>query len=94
MWHRQHGQNLLTPSHDLTRRDLLRRDRRSCLDRTHVPVATPYGEIRIKVGSLKGEEFNAAPEFEDCRAAAARHNVPVKQVLQSATAAYLASKAK
>jgi len=71
-----------------------RRDRRSCLDRTHVPVQTPYGEIRIKVGSLKGEEFNAAPEFEDCRAAAAQHNVPVKQVLQSATAAYLASKAK
>ena len=69
-----------------------RRDRRSCLDRTHVPVSTPYGEIRIKVGSLNGEEFNAAPEFEDCRAAAAKHNIPVKQVLQSATAAYLQSK--
>ncbi|MEO6982570.1 MAG: nickel pincer cofactor biosynthesis protein LarC [Edaphobacter sp.] len=72
----------------------IRRDRRSCLDRTHTTVPTPYGGIRVKVGSLNGEEFNAAPEFEDCRAAAAQHNVPVKQVIQSATAAYLTSKAK
>ena len=70
----------------------IRRDRRSCLDRTHLPVATPYGDIRIKIGSLAGEVLNAAPEFEDCRAAAAKHNVPVKQVLQAATAAYLNSK--
>ncbi len=63
-------------------------ERRSCLDRTYVTVSTPYGEIRIKVGSRSGEIFNAAPEFEDCRTAAAAHNVPVKQVQQSAIAAY------
>ena len=63
-------------------------ERRSCLDRTHATVTTPYGDIRIKVGSRNGETFNAAPEFEDCRAAAARHNVPVKQVQQAAIAAY------
>jgi hypothetical protein len=51
-------------------------------------VRTPYGEIHIKVGSRSGEIFNAAPEFEDCRTAAAAHNVPVKQVQQSAIAAY------
>jgi uncharacterized protein (TIGR00299 family) protein len=67
-----------------------RQERRSCLDRTHVAVQTPYGAIRMKVGSLKGEELNAAPEFEDCRAAAVRHGVPVKIVLQEATAAYFA----
>lgn len=63
-------------------------ERRSCLDRSHVAVSTPYGQIRIKVGSRSGETFNAAPEFEDCRAAAEAHNVPVKQVQQMAIAAY------
>jgi pyridinium-3,5-bisthiocarboxylic acid mononucleotide nickel chelatase len=69
-------------------------ERRSCLDRTHTTVTTPYGEIRIKIGSRNGEIFNAAPEFEDCRTAAAQHNVPVKQVLQTATSAYLQTQQK
>jgi uncharacterized protein (TIGR00299 family) protein len=71
----------------------IRHDRRSTLDRTHTPVQTPYGEIRIKIGSRAGEELNAAPEFEDCRAAASKHEVPVKQVMQSAITAYHNSKA-
>jgi len=70
----------------------LRHDRRSVLARSSVPVATPYGEVRIKRGAANGEERNAAPEFEDCKAAAARHNVPVKQVQQAAIAAYLAGR--
>jgi uncharacterized protein (TIGR00299 family) protein len=64
-------------------------ERRSCLDRTHTTVTTPYGDIRIKIGSRNNETYNAAPEFEDCRSAAAKHNVPVKQVQQAAIAAYL-----
>jgi hypothetical protein len=64
-------------------------ERRSCLDRTHTTVATPYGDVRIKIGSRNNETYNAAPEFEDCRAAAQKHNVPVKQVQQAAIAAYL-----
>jgi uncharacterized protein (TIGR00299 family) protein len=67
----------------------IRQERRSCLERTHVAVATEYGEIRIKVGTLRGETMNAAPEFEDCRAAAAKHRVAIKQVQQAAIAAYL-----
>jgi uncharacterized protein (TIGR00299 family) protein len=63
-------------------------EHRSCLDRAHTTVATPYGEIRIKLGSRNGEVFNAAPEFEDCRTAAAKHNVPLKLVQQEAIAAY------
>jgi pyridinium-3,5-bisthiocarboxylic acid mononucleotide nickel chelatase len=63
-------------------------ERRSCLDRAHTTVTTPYGDIRIKIGSRSGEVLNAAPEFEDCRAAAGKHNVPVKQVIQAAIAAY------
>jgi uncharacterized protein (TIGR00299 family) protein len=67
----------------------IRQDRRSCLDRSHTTVSTAYGDIRIKIGSLAGEVLNAAPEFEDCRAAAVHHRVAVKQVQQAAIAAYL-----
>jgi hypothetical protein len=64
-------------------------ERRSCLDRTHTTITTPYGDIRIKIGSRNGEIFNAAPEFEDCRTAAAQHNVAIKTVQQAATAVYI-----
>jgi uncharacterized protein (TIGR00299 family) protein len=67
----------------------IRQERRSCLERKHVPVSTEYGEIRIKIGSLNGVTMNAAPEYEDCRAAAAKHRVAIKQVQQAAIAAYL-----
>jgi uncharacterized protein (DUF111 family) len=66
----------------------IRNDRRRCLDRKHVPASTPYGNIRVKIASLSGEVLNIAPEFEDCRAAAAAHSVSVKQVQQAAIAAY------
>ena len=66
----------------------IRQDRRACLERTHVSVTTDYGDVRMKIGSEGGEERNAAPEFEDCRAAAERHNVPLKLVQQAAIAAH------
>lgn len=68
----------------------IRRDERSCLERHHLAVQTPYGEIRMKIGKLDGEVMNAAPEFEDCRAAAVRCDVPLKHVQQAAIAAYAA----
>jgi uncharacterized protein (TIGR00299 family) protein len=67
----------------------IRQDSRVCVDRHHAHVATPYGDIRVKVGTLDGKECNIAPEYEDCRAAATKHNVPLKLVQQSAIAAYL-----
>ena len=66
----------------------IRQDRRACLDRSHVAVNTKYGEIRVKVGKLAGEELNVAPEFEDCKAAAGQHGVALKQVQAAAIAAY------
>ena len=76
-------------SHTSTLGVRIRQERRSCLERKHVPVNTEYGEIRIKIGSLGSETMNAAPEYEDCRAAAAKHRVAIKQVQQAAIAAYL-----
>ncbi len=72
----------------------IHQEQRSCLNRSHHSVATEYGDIRIKVGSRDTEELNATPEFEDCRTTAAAHMVPVKQVIQSAIAAYQAAKIK
>lgn len=66
----------------------MRQDRRRCLDRRHVHVQTAYGEIRVKVGMLGDRVMNAAPEFEDCRAAAVRCDVALKVVQQAAIAAY------
>jgi hypothetical protein len=70
----------------------IRQDRRSCLQRSHTTVQTIYGDVRIKIGTLEGEELNAAPEFEDCRAMASQHNVPIKRVQQAAIAAYQQSR--
>jgi uncharacterized protein (TIGR00299 family) protein len=66
-----------------------RQESRTVLDRRHATVATPFGDIRIKLGSRAGHRLNAVPEFEDCRAAAAQHSVPLKQVQQAAISAYL-----
>ena len=66
----------------------IRHDSRVCLERSHTSVETPFGSIRIKIGSSEGQERNAAPEFEDCRAAAERSGAPLKQVQQAAIAAY------
>src|SRR5262249_24126069 len=59
--------------------------------REFVTVETPYGPIAIKVARGDGLPENAAPEYEQCRAAAERHGVPVKQVYAAALAAYHAA---
>jgi uncharacterized protein (TIGR00299 family) protein len=72
----------------------LRQDKRICLERRHIPVTTEFGEIRMKVGFSREAELNAAPEFEDCKAAALQHGVALKQVQASAVAAYRGRSAK
>lgn len=58
------------------------------LERHFEEVATPWGPVRVKVGSRGGAVLNAAPEFDDARARAEAAKVPVKQVLQAALAAW------
>ena len=60
------------------------RAERTCIDRELIRVRTPYGFVRVKVGRIGGEIVTRSPEFEDCRRAAARHRVPLKQVYESA----------
>ena len=61
---------------------------RRILDRELVEVETAYGKVRIKVGRLSGAVVNAAPEFEDCRQAAERHHVALKEVMAAALSAF------
>lgn len=66
----------------------VREENRVLLARELTAVETDFGLIHIKTGSWQGEEWNAAPEFEDCRRAAAAFNVPLKTVMQAALAAW------
>ncbi len=62
-----------------------REERREILQREHVTVGTPYGPVRIKIARTSdGTLVNASPEFEDCRAAADTHNVPLRDVQAAA----------
>jgi hypothetical protein len=67
--------------------------RRRQVERTELPrriarVKTPWGPVRVKVGELRGEAVQVAPEYEDCREVAARAGVPLKEVLRAAVAAF------
>ena len=69
-----------------------RRERRHVLSRRHETVQTPWGEVRIKIGSMAGADSQFAPEYEDCRRIAVEHHVPLKTVMQEALRLYLDKK--
>lgn len=54
------------------------------LDREVMEVSTGFGTIRVKVARREGRPLNVAPEYEDCRRAALRHGVPLKEVYAAA----------
>lgn len=60
---------------------------RRALQRSVVQVETQYGPIDVKVAHLDGRVVNEMPEFEQCREAAARANVPLKVVEETARVA-------
>jgi pyridinium-3,5-bisthiocarboxylic acid mononucleotide nickel chelatase len=59
--------------------------RRKTLDRELVPVATPFGEVRMKISRMNGTVLNASPEYDDCQRIAAERGIPLKQVIAAAT---------
>ncbi len=62
------------------------------LERELLPVATRYGEVRVKVGRRGGVEVGAHPEWDDCLARAGEHGVPVREVMAAAMAAHRAGR--
>ena len=61
---------------------------RHVAERALVTVDTHYGPLRVKVKTWRGDVIGAAPEYEDCAAAAQAHEVPLTQVYAAALAAY------
>ncbi len=61
---------------------------RVCLDRRWEEVVTRFGTIRIKIGERDGKTITASPEYEDCKRAAAEHDVAIRQVYESAMVLY------
>lgn len=63
------------------------------LQRETQTVETAWGPVRVKVARLGGRVTNIAPEYEDCRALARQHGIPVKDVylLAQASANFLKS---
>lgn len=51
-------------------------------------VETCFGPIRMKIGWMGENIVQRAPEYEDCRLAAQRNGVPVRRVLEEASATF------
>jgi hypothetical protein len=67
-----------------------RDEQREILRRERVTVETPYGSIRIKVARAEdGRVVNYSPEFDDCRAAAERCQVGLRQTQEAAMKAFI-----
>ena len=58
------------------------------LERRFETVATPFGEITVKLGLRGGEIVQVAPEFESCRAASERSGQPLRAVYAAALRAF------
>jgi uncharacterized protein (DUF111 family) len=54
------------------------------LERHFEEVETPFGIIRVKVGTLRGEVLQRSPEFSSCAEAAAKSGVAVRLVHEAA----------
>jgi uncharacterized protein (TIGR00299 family) protein len=62
---------------------------RRALARETVRVETQFGPIDVKVAHINNGAVNAMPEFEQCRAAAKKAGVPLREVQEVARVAYL-----
>lgn len=61
---------------------------RRALARETVRVETQFGPIDVKVAHSNNGAVNAMPEFEQCRAAAQKAGVPLREVQDAARAGY------
>ncbi len=61
---------------------------RTVAERRHFVVELPYGRCRVKIGSLDGEDFVAAPEYADAARLAEETGLPLLKVYSDARTAY------
>ena len=55
---------------------------RITLDREIQTLKTPYGPVKVKVGSLDGGILKFSPEYEDCKKIARREKLPIKKIYE------------
>jgi len=55
---------------------------RRCLERDTEIVQTHYGPLRVTVARLPDGTIKRAPEYEDCKKAAAAHGVPLRTIYE------------
>jgi hypothetical protein len=60
---------------------------RTKLAREFRRVETPFGPVRIKIGTMNGRVMSRSPEYEDCRKLAEAAGVPLKDVFAAAARA-------
>ena len=53
---------------------------KAMLEQSFVSVTTPLGTVRLKQALLHGKVLRSKPEFEDCKALARRHGMPLAEV--------------
>lgn len=73
-----------TTTFGIRRRDVCR----AKLARRVETVETPHGPVRIKVGTQGDRVVTVAPEYDDCRRAAARSGIPLRLVMAEARDAW------
>jgi len=61
---------------------------RMVAERRWVEVGLPYGKCRVKVGSLDGEDFAVAPEYDDAARLAGETGLPLPRIYQDARTAF------
>ena len=71
-----------------------RRTSRTVAERRIVTIQLPYGRCRLKIGSLDGEDFTAAPEHADAAALAKKSGLPLPQIYADAITAFESSKSQ
>ncbi len=55
---------------------------RVTLERHIKKVKSPYGRVKVKVGTLDGEVVQVAPEYDECKKIAKREKIPIKKVYE------------
>jgi uncharacterized protein (TIGR00299 family) protein len=58
---------------------------KTILERKTETVETHFGKIDVKIAFLNGEEIKFKPEYEQCKEAAKKFNVPLKKVMDEVT---------
>ncbi len=53
-------------------------------ERRRIEVELPYGSCRVKIGSLDGEDFTIAPEYQDATRLAKKTGLPLPRIYSDA----------